>query len=299
MGTTSESVQFEGALGNSLDGELELPEEKTRTFAIFAHCFTGSKDLFPSIHISRRLAERGIGVLRFDFTGLGQSGGDFSGTTFSSTVGDVVAAEQYLTEHRREATLLVGHSFGGTAAIAAARQLPQVEAVATIGAPYDPAHVEHLFSEKVDEIKQGGEATVTIQGRSFQIRKAFLEDIREREMAPHLEGLDRPMLLFHAATDEVVGLSNAEKIYEAAKHPKSLMSLGDTDHLLTNREDIEYIASILEEWAERNLSIPNVRPPDPRPIASVTTRKCSTPRTRPRSSQALSASSPIGTVPQG
>lgn len=253
MATPFEKVSFPGSSGEALAGRLELPESETEAYALFAHCFTCSKDVFAAQRIARGLAERGIAVLRFDFTGLGASGGDFANSNFSSNVQDLVRAADFLRSRYSAPRLLVGHSLGGAAMLAVAHRIPEVAAVATIGAPADPAHVTRHFTEAVPEIERQGDAEVRLAGRSFRIRKQFLDDIARQKLDPLVAGLGKSLLIFHAPTDGVVALENARRLYELARHPKSFIALDGADHLLTRREDAAYVADILAAWARRSL----------------------------------------------
>ena len=247
----SERVRFPGARGGELDARLELPEGPPRAHAVFAHCFTCSKASRGATVISRALAARGIATLRFDFTGLGGSEGDFANTDFSSNVGDLVAAVRHMTATGRAPALLIGHSLGGAAALAAAGELDEIKAVATLGAPADPAHVSHLFADATPEIEARGEAVVELGDRPFRIRKAFLDDIAAQSLEGCLAGLRRALLVLHAATDDTVGIENAGAIFQAAKHPKSFVSLDAADHLLSRIEDATYAAEVIAGWASR------------------------------------------------
>lgn len=251
MSITSEKITFAGSQGHELAARLELPEGEATGYAIFAHCFTCSKDLFAPTRIARGLAERGIGVLRFDFTGLGHSDGEFANTDFSSNVEDLVAAADFLRDEYQAPRVLVGHSLGGTATIVAASRVDEVQVVATIGAPCHPGHVAHLFGEQVEDIEDQGEAHVTLAGREFTVTRQFLEDIRGANMKEVLGDLKKPLMVFHSPTDETVGIDNARLIYQAAKHPKNFISLDGADHLLTNREDAEFVADMLGAWVPR------------------------------------------------
>jgi putative redox protein len=251
MSITSTKATFEGSQGHELAARLELPEGEPSGFAIFAHCFTCSKDLFAPTRIARGLAERGIGVLRFDFTGLGHSDGEFANTDFSSNVEDLVAASEYLRSEYEAPRVLIGHSLGGTATIVAASQLEDVQVVATIGAPCHPEHVAHLFGEKLDDIEEAGEAHVTLAGREFTVTRKFLDDIRGANMKKVLGELKKPLMVFHSPTDETVGIENARLIYDSARHPKNFISLDGADHLLTDREDAEFVADMLGAWVPR------------------------------------------------
>lgn len=253
MGTDQE-VTFAGAGGVRLAGVLDRPAGATRAVALFAHCFTGSKDFATSRRIADALAERSIAVLRFDFTGLGESGGDFADSTFTSNVMDLVRAADYLRETIGAPSLLVGHSLGGAAAIAAAERIPEVRAVATIGAPADPAHVLGLLAPYRAEIEAAGEAEVRLAGRTFRVGKEFLDDVAGQPQAQRLARLDRPLLVLHAPGDEIVGVEHAATIFTAARHPKSYISLDDADHLLSRRTDAEYAAAMVATWALRYLT---------------------------------------------
>jgi uncharacterized OsmC-like protein/alpha/beta superfamily hydrolase len=249
----SEKVEFEGSQGGLLAARLELPDGPPRAYALFAHCFTCSKDVFAAARIAGGLAESGIAVLRFDFTGLGASEGDFANTNFSSNVEDLLRAAAFLGERHEAPSLLVGHSLGGAAVLAAAGRIASVKAVATIAAPADPGHVAHLLAEARPEIEAAGEAEVVLAGRSFRIRKQFLEDIEGQRLTDAIARLRKALLIFHAPRDEVVGIDNASAIFRAAKHPKSFVSLDGADHLLTWHEDARYVATVLAAWATRYL----------------------------------------------
>ena len=244
-------VHFPGSTGESLTAILEMPNGKPSAFALFAHCFTCSKDLKGAVYLSRELAGRGVATLRFDFTGLGESEGDFAETNFSSNVGDLVAAAEYLRTEHEAPQLLVGHSLGGAAVLAAAAQIPESRAVATVGAPSSTEHLGDMLRETAPEIDQAGEAEVNLAGRSFRVRKQLLEDLAETRLQPRLDGLDRPLLIFHSPLDQVVGNDHARRIYEGAKHPKSFLSLAGADHLLTPPGSAEYVARVIAAWASR------------------------------------------------
>ncbi|MBI2311743.1 MAG: alpha/beta fold hydrolase [Betaproteobacteria bacterium] len=251
MNEQRQMVQFTGSHGTPLAARLDLPREKPRAFALFAHCFTCSKDTLASSRISAALMEQGIAVLRFDFTGLGGSGGDFANTNFSSNVGDLVAAADYLRGNFEAPKLLVGHSLGGAAVLAAAPKIPEAVAVATVNAPYDPGHVRHLIQHAAPEIEATGEAEVDLAGRRFRIRKQFLDDLASLDSAQTIASLRKALLVFHTPRDTVVSIDNAAKIFMAAKHPKSFVSLDDADHLISRKEDALYIGQVLTAWASR------------------------------------------------
>jgi uncharacterized OsmC-like protein/alpha-beta hydrolase superfamily lysophospholipase len=249
----SERITFASARGELLAARLDMPVGAPRALALFAHCFTCSKDVFAAARISHGLAERGLAVLRFDFTGLGASEGDFANTNFSSNLEDLVAAADFLREEYEAPRILIGHSLGGAAVLAAAHRIPEAVAIATIAAPADPAHVGHLFTSAQAEIEAEGEAEVTIAGRSFRVQKQFLDDIAGHRLKDHIARLRKALIIFHAPRDEVVGIENASQIFAAAKHPKSFVSLDDADHLLTRRADAVYVAEVLVAWAGRYL----------------------------------------------
>lgn len=245
----SEKVSFTGSQGETLAARLERPAGPARAFALFAHCFSCSKDIHAAQRISRRLTRHGIAVLRFDFTGLGQSEGDFANTNFSSNIDDLVKAAQWLADEYAAPGLLIGHSLGGAAVIAAAARLPDVKAVATIGAPADAAHVRKQFMDHVGEIEREGEAEVRLAGRPFRIRKQFLDDIEGHKL-DDIVGKVRAALLFaHSPLDETVSIDNATRLFVAAKHPKTFFSLNDADHLLSKQVDAHHAADVIAAWA--------------------------------------------------
>jgi putative redox protein len=253
MSLKHEKLTFPGAFGVALAARLERPTDAVRAYAVFAHCFTCGKDIRAASTITRTLAHEGIGVLRFDFTGVGSSEGDFANTTFSSNVADLAAAARYLESEHGPARLMIGHSLGGAAVLAAAAKLPAVVAFATIGAPFEATHVQRLLTGDLEKIEREGEAVVSIAGRAFRIRREFLEDLRETNSRRAIAGLDRPLMLFHGPRDTVVSVDNARRIFEAARHPKSFVSLDDADHLLSRPADAAYVARILAAWATRYL----------------------------------------------
>lgn len=249
----SKPIRFPATQGHELAARLELPAGEPRAYALFAHCFTCSKDSKAAAYISQALAGRGIAVLRFDFTGLGMSGGDFSESNFSSNVGDLLAAASFLREQYRAPQLLVGHSLGGAAVLAAAHGIPEARAVATIGTPYDPKHVEGLLVGGKEQILAAGEAKVDIGGRPFTLRRQFLEDLAQQDPAKNIGTLKKALLILHSPHDRIVDIDNAAKIFVAAKHPKSFISLDDADHLLSRAGDAAYAAEVLAAWASRYL----------------------------------------------
>lgn len=247
-------VEFDSS-GVTLSGALETPESSVRCYALFAHCFTCGKDVAAASRIARALTREGIAVLRFDFTGLGNSDGDFANTNFSSNLQDLLAASDFLRREFEAPSLLIGHSLGGSAVLAMAALVPEVKAVATIGAPYRVEHVIHNFAASLDDIRERGEAQVTLAGRSFTIRKQFIDDL-ERYEADGIGKLRKALLVMHSPVDDTVNLSEAEKIYVAARHPKSFVSLDDADHLLSRKADSEYVATTIASWASRYLPAP-------------------------------------------
>ncbi|MDX1541496.1 MAG: alpha/beta fold hydrolase, partial [Geminicoccaceae bacterium] len=248
-----ERIEFPNPVGERLAALLNRPEGPTRAVALFAHCFTCSKDVFAARRISEALAGRGIAVLRFDFTGLGASEGEFANTNFSSNVEDLVAAAGWLRDHLQAPAILIGHSLGGAAVLAAAGRIEEAVAVATIAAPFEPAHVGHLFDHARPEIESRGAAAVTLAGRSFTVTRQFLDDLQGQRQAERIQNLRKALLVFHAPRDEIVGIDNAGQIFQAARHPKSFVSLDDADHLLTRRADAAYVAEVLAAWASRYL----------------------------------------------
>jgi len=247
-----EKIHFSNQQGNRLAARLDTPTEGTPdAYALFAHCFTCSKDLRAVGAISRALNRQNIAVLRFDFTGLGESEGDFADTNFSSNVDDLVEAADYLADHHEAPRILIGHSLGGAAVLQAAHRVESSEAVATIGAPYDPEHVTQHLDDSLEEIKSSGEARISLAGRAFTIRKQFLEDLAATKMEETIRTLDRALLISHSPVDQTVGIENAARIFKAAKHPKSFVSLDDAHHLLTDPSDAEYIGVVLGAWARK------------------------------------------------
>jgi putative redox protein len=267
----TEKIEFPGHAGDMLAARLDKPDGPVRAAAILAHCFTCSKDIAAARRISGRLAALGIAVLRFDFTGLGHSGGEFANTNFSSNVADLKHAATFLQERDMPVQLLIGHSLGGAAVLKAAPEIAGLRAVVTIGAPADPAHVAHNFGGKLEEIKARGAAQVTLAGRSFEIRKSFLDDITEASLDAAIPQLRAALLVMHAPRDSVVGIENAGHIFGAAKHPKSFVSLDDADHLVSREEDAEYAAEIIASWSRRYLPLPieEMRPDAPEGVVRV------------------------------
>jgi putative redox protein len=253
MATGFEKLSFPGAGGEILSARLDLPLGKPRAYALFAHCFTCTKDIYAASRIAAGLAAEGIAVLRFDFTGLGSSEGEFANTNFSSNVADLIKAADFLRETREAPKILIGHSLGGAAVLAAAESVPEALAVATIGAPSEASHVAHLFQDAKPDIEARGEAEVLLAGRPFRIRKQFLDDISGHNLKASVAGLKKALIVFHSPIDQTVGIENAAKIYNAAKHPKSFVSLDTADHLVSKHSDATYIATVLSAWATRYL----------------------------------------------
>jgi uncharacterized OsmC-like protein/fermentation-respiration switch protein FrsA (DUF1100 family) len=248
-----ERFQFTGSEGQQLAAALDLPEREPIAYALFAHCFTCGKDGLAARRIAAALSAKGVAVLRFDFTGLGSSEGDFANSTFSSNVVDLVLAAEHLRKARKSPAILIGHSLGGAAVLAAAARIPEARAVVTIAAPSDPAHVTGLFAERIEDIRRDGKAEVSLAGRPFRIRSEFLDDIAEHKLMADVAKLHKALLIMHAPTDDTVGIDNATRIFVTAKHPKSLVSLAGADHLLTNKNDASYVADVIAAWATRYL----------------------------------------------
>ena len=257
----TEKFTFAGHSGHDLAARLDLPPGRPAAAAVFAHCFTCGKDIAAARRIAERLSGLGIAVLRFDFTGLGHSEGEFANTHFTSNVEDLIRAARAMEARGLPVSLLVGHSLGGAAVIRAATKLPSVKAVATIGAPADPAHVGHLLDGHADEIREKGRAEVCLAGRPFTIRKDFLDDIATATLQDSLSTLNKALLVLHSPVDDTVGIDNAATIFTAARHPKSFVTLDDADHLLTRPADAEYAAEVIAAWARRYLDLPRPAAP--------------------------------------
>jgi putative redox protein len=251
----AERFDFANAQGEKLAALFDRPDGPIRAVALFAHCFTCGKDNKAARLIAHGLTSHGIGVLRFDFTGLGSSEGEFANTTFSSNVDDLVAAADHLRTQVAAPAILIGHSLGGAAVLAAAHRIAEARAVVTVAAPFDPAHVVGLFGDRVEDIKTKGEVEVTLAGRPFRVRRALLDDIAEQKIAARLAELRKALLVFHSPTDETVGIDNASRIFTTAKHPKSFISLAGADHLLRRPSDAAYVAHVIAAWAERYLDM--------------------------------------------
>lgn len=252
-----EDVKFENADGHELAGVLHRPDGAPAAWVLFAHCFTCTKNVKAAVHISQALVDQGFAVLRFDFTGLGESEGEFCSTTISTNVGDLVAAAHYLEREHSAPAVLVGHSFGGAAVLRAAHQLPCVKAVATIAAPADPGHVRQLLGDSEKIIREQGQGEVMLAGRPFTIGRAFLEDLERDDWKDVINDLRRALLIFHSPQDETVSIDNARQIFDSALHPKGFVSLEDADHLLSDAADSRYVAAVLAAWVSRYLERAN------------------------------------------
>lgn len=256
----SQRVEFSNQNGETLSGVLEVPAGEASGWAVFAHCFTCSKKSLAASRVARGLAERGIGVLRFDFTGLGESDGEFATSGFSSNVNDLISSVNWMAASGRPVSLMIGHSLGGAATVVAAGKLDGVKAVATIGAPSDASHVIAQFRESVPEIEAAGRAQVNLGGRPFTLSRAFLDDVREATVIGAVIDLRKPLLILHAPGDEVVGIDSATDLFIAAKHPKSFVSLDKADHLLTGKADSVFVADVISGWSARYTDVAAPRP---------------------------------------
>ena len=246
----SKKLTFTNAQGDELAAQIDLPENgDPETFVLFAHCFTCSKNLKAVSNIARALTDKQLGVFRFDFTGLGESEGDFSDTNFPSNIGDLVKAAEFMEADFKAPAILVGHSLGGAAVLLAAHKISSCKAVATIAAPCDPDHVIQNFEPNLDEIKEDGQTEVVLEGRSFTIKKQFLDDLEELKMGKRIKDLEKALLIFHSPVDQQVSIENAGHIFRHAKHPKSFISLDDANHLLNNENNSRYVGTMLASWA--------------------------------------------------
>ena len=257
----TERLTFQGHSGHTLAARLDLPDGPHLATALLAHCFTCSKDIPAARRISARLAAMGIAVLRFDFTGLGHSKGEFSNTNFTTNVQDIMAACAALDDRGMSPTLLIGHSLGGAAVLKAAPDMANIKAVVTIGAPFDPAHVTHNFADALPEIMTNGVAQVSLGGRPFKIGQQFIDDISKGELFPAISNLKAALLVLHSPTDDTVGIDNASEIFLAARHPKSFVTLDKADHLISKAADAEYAADVITSWSKRYLSLTPPAPP--------------------------------------
>ncbi|ELR68442.1 hypothetical protein C900_00363 [Fulvivirga imtechensis AK7] len=257
----SQRITFYNDQGVELSAKLEMPADNDPVaYAIFAHCFTCSKNFSAVVNISRTLSLNHIAVLRFDFTGLGESEGEFTGTNFSSNISDLVAAYHFLKDNYRPPSILIGHSLGGAAVLASATEMDNVKAVVTLGAPADPLHVKNLFQESLDLIKEKGEATVNIGGRPFTVKEHFLHDLEVANMPRALKSMNKALLIMHSPHDEVVDIDNARQLYQDARHPKSFITLDGADHLLSKKEDSLYAGNMIASWVTRYIKIPKKEP---------------------------------------
>lgn len=254
----SEKFMFPNAKGEQLAATLDWPLGKPTAFALLAHCFTCGQNHLAAKRIAERLTIHGIAVLRFDFTGLGSSEGEFANTHFSSNIDDLVAAADHLRAMHSAPAILIGHSLGGAAVLAAAHRVPEARAVVTIAAPYDPGHVTGLFKDHIDTIREQGEVEVKLGGRPFTIKREFLDDVAGKKLDEAIANLRKSLLVFHSPTDDLVGIDNASHIFQAAKHPKSFVSLAGADHLLSKKADAVYVANVIAAAAGRYLEQPEV-----------------------------------------
>ncbi len=251
----SKKIQFKNRQGLLLEGSIDFPiDQKPLSFALFAHFFTGNKNFTAVRNISRALTRNRIAVMRFDFTGLGNSEGDFADSNFSTNIDDLIAAARYLEHHYESPKIIIGHSLGGAAGVFAANQIASIEAIVTIGAPAHPSHVEHLFEEHIEDIVVEGQAIIDISGRQFTIKKQFLDDLGNKDLQQLLSTMRKAILVLHSPQDTIVEIQNAKEIYNAAHHPKSFISLNGANHLLTNKEDSFYVGEIVASWAKRYVS---------------------------------------------
>lgn len=257
----SEKLTFTGHTGAELAALFDKPSGPILATAIFAHCFTCSKDTLAAKRISQRLASAGIAVLRFDFTGLGHSEGEFANTDFTSNVGDLIKAAEHMASIGNPVRLLVGHSLGGAAVLQAAGQIESVKAVVSIAAPSDPAHVAASFSCHIDEIRENGSAEVSLAGRAFTITREFLDDIDSSALLPAIAQMKKALLVLHAPFDEIVSIDNASEIFVAAKHPKSFITLDHANHMISRAEDAQYTADVIATWSARYLDLPKPAAP--------------------------------------
>ena len=274
----TERLTFPGHSGHDLAARLDMPDGPHLATALFAHCFTCSKDIPAARRIAQRLADQGIAVLRFDFTGLGHSQGEFANTTFTSNVDDLKAAAAMLDARGMAPTLLIGHSLGGAAVLKLAPDLDGIKAVVTLGAPFDPDHVTHNFGGALEDIKANGKASVNLGGRPITIGKGFVEDVSAASLKDALAASKAALLVMHAPLDDIVGVENATNIFVAAKHPKSFVTLDNADHLITDPDDACYAADVIASWSGRYLKLPKAAPPIGTPEGIVRVREADTPR---------------------
>ncbi len=269
----SQKFQFPGVDGQLLAAVLDMPAQRPLAFALFAHCFTCGKDVLAAKRVADALSMHGIAVLRFDFTGLGASEGEFANSHFSSNVADLVKAADHLRTTHQAPALLIGHSLGGAAVLAAAESIPEAKLVATIAAPSDPEHVTGLFRDHIDTIRAKGEGEVQLAGRPFKIKRAFLDDVADQRLTEKIAKLKKALLIFHSPTDDTVGIDNASHIFLAAKHPKSFVALPGADHLLSQKKDSAYVAGLIATWAMRYLDVQQEEQPAPTEPGFVTVQE--------------------------
>lgn len=260
-----DKIEFKGSQDTMLAARLDRPKGQIKAYALFAHCFTCGKDIKAASGIAKALTDDGIAVLRFDFTGLGKSEGEFANTNFTSNVQDLIKAADYMREHLKAPDILIGHSLGGAAVLAAAKHIPESRAVVTIAAPADTDHVLTHFGDGESKIMKDGEAEVSLAGRPFRIRKQFLEDIKQQNIEPMIADLGKALLVMHAPLDDLVGIDNATRIFKAAKHPKSFVTLDDADHLISRKEDAAYAARVIAAWVSRYIKQDAQKEPESKP----------------------------------
>lgn len=246
-------ISFEGSTGDLLAGVVDVPEGPVRGWGVFSHGLTLGKDSPSASRICKGLADLGVGMLRFDNLGLGDSAGEWSAGSFSVKVADTIRAAEFMRTSDKEISLLVGHSFGGAAVLAAALNLPEVRAVATVGAPFEPRHVEHMFDAEVSTILSEGRAEVNLGGRRMEVRRHFVEDVERADLSDCIRTLHRPLMVLHSPTDNTVGIDNASEIFQTARHPRSFVSLEGSDHLLTGKGQAARVARIISAWAGQYL----------------------------------------------
>jgi len=246
-----EKITFNSATGESLAARIDRPEGDIKAYILFAHCFTCTKDIFAAARMAKVLKEKNYALLRFDFTGLGASEGDFANTNFSSNVEDLLSAANFMRDELEAPSILIGHSLGGSAVLAAKSKIPEVKAVVTLGSPADVAHVAHNFKSDIEKIMAEGEAEVCLVGRPFKIKKQFIEDVETVKLQEYVANLKAALLVMHAPLDQTVGIENASQLFSWAKHPKSYVSLDDADHLISRKEDAEYAAEVISTWANK------------------------------------------------
>lgn len=263
----TEKREFQSANGETLAARFDRPDGKVRGYALFAHCFTCTKDILAARRIANNLSRLGVAVLRFDFTGLGSSQGEFANTSFASNVEDLVKAAEYMRGQGEAPSILIGHSLGGAAVLAAATEIPDIKGVVTIGAPADAEHVLEMFDDRIEEIVKNGFAEVALAGRPIKIGKSFIEAARETRLTDRIAKIRGSLLVLHSPLDQTVGIGNATRIFQAAKHPKSFVSLDNADHLLTQESDAEFAAEMISAWASRLL--PKDQPQGEEPIEHV------------------------------